>query len=373
MESMPAAAGSTKTIHALLGRPDSPTDGVADYCNFLGAALAKQGVHLDTLQLPWMDQGWPAALRLLRTRIESWRGEWALLQYTALAWSRRGFPLNALRIARILQKEGVRLAVVFHDAVILDVLRIRDRARRHVQHMTMRNLYDRAEQSILTVPPQSVAWLPANCPRANYIPIGANIPAYLGDHSAKPSHLPTIAIFSITGGETQRTEVQDIAVIAKRAKDNFGALRLEVFGRGCLEARLALEDALQGTGVAMRLRGILPAEEITRTLAGSDALLCVRGHTTSRRGTAIAGIACGLPVFGYGNTGSDPAIDAAGVCLAPWRDPRALAVALVRVLSNAALWRELHQRSLNAEITFFSWDSVAERYLDSLSLKAAKR
>jgi len=371
MASTPAAAVPLKTIHALLGRRDEPTDGVVDYCNFLRATLAQRGVHLDILQVPWTDHGWPGALRSLQDASAAWRGQWALVQYTALAWSRRGFPLNVLRVARILQKQGVRLGVVFHDAVSLTSPRLRDRVRLRVQHITMRNLYDRAERSILTVPPESIEWLPANPVRAAYIPIGANIPEYIAERPAKSDQIPTVAIFSITGGESQRTEVQDIAAIAKHTKNKLGAVRLEVFGRGCLEARISLESALQGSGAALRLRGLLPAEEITRTLAASDALLNVRGQTTSRRGTAIAGIACGLPVIGYGEPGSDPAIDAAGVCLAPWRDPDKLADLLVRVLSDSALRRELHQRSLSAQANFFSWSAVADRYVKALDLAGA--
>jgi glycosyltransferase involved in cell wall biosynthesis len=371
MASTPAAAVPLKTIHALLGRRDEPTDGVVDYCNFLAAALAQRGVRLDILQVRWTDHGWPRALRSLRDASAAWRGEWALVQYTALAWSRHGFPLHALRIARVLRKQGVRLGVIFHDAVSLESPRLRDRLRLRVQHITMRNLYDRAERSILTVPPESVEWLPANPIRAAYIPIGANIPEYLSERAAKSDQVPTVAIFSITGGESRRTEVHDIAAIARHAKNKLGAIRLEIFGRGSLEARSLLENALQGSGVALRLRGLLSAEEITRTLAASDALLNVRGQTTSRRGTAIAGIACGLPVIGYGEPGSDPAIDAAGVYLAPWRNSGKVGEMLVRVLSDSALWRELHQRSLTAEANFFSWNCVADRYVKALDLIGA--
>ncbi len=34
------------TLVALLGRPDTPTDGVEDYCIFLGRALAARGIEL---------------------------------------------------------------------------------------------------------------------------------------------------------------------------------------------------------------------------------------------------------------------------------------------------------------------------------------
>jgi len=373
MDSTPVAASPAKTIHALLGRRDAPTDGVVDFCDFLGDALAARGICLETVQVPWVDHGWPRALRSLREASQDWRGEWVLLQYSALAWSRRGFPVGALRVARILQRNGARVGVIFHDAVGFEIRRLYDRARLRIQYMIMRNLYDRSERSILTIPPESVDWLPPNPSRVTFIPIGANIPEFLGDRSAADRAAPTIAVFSITGGESGTTEIQDIAFAARRARERLGAVRLEVFGRGAENARARLEHALEGSGVALRLRGILPAEEITRTLASSDVLLFVRGLAASRRGTFVSGIACGLPIIGYGEAGVDPAIDAAGVQLVPWHDIERLAGTLTQVLADSNLRQELHKRSVIAEKEYYSWDKIAGRYIDALGLEGAAR
>ncbi len=43
---------------ALLGRRDVPTDGVEDYCIFLGNGLAMVGVELKRVRVPWLDKGW---------------------------------------------------------------------------------------------------------------------------------------------------------------------------------------------------------------------------------------------------------------------------------------------------------------------------
>src|ERR1700685_1678811 len=147
MESMPADAGPPKRIHALLGRRDEPTDGVADFCDFLGKALVPRNIALQAEQLHWFEDGWPRALASLDSQSKNWRGEWVLLQYTALAWSRRGFPVGALRAARVLHRNGARLGVIFHDAVGFEVARLRDRARLRIQYMIMRNLYHRSERS----------------------------------------------------------------------------------------------------------------------------------------------------------------------------------------------------------------------------------
>ena len=61
------AVNPTKWI-ALLGRQDEPTDGVEDYCSFLGRALASQGIELEQVRVPWGELGWIGALRQLSRR-----------------------------------------------------------------------------------------------------------------------------------------------------------------------------------------------------------------------------------------------------------------------------------------------------------------
>ena len=172
--------------------------------------------------------------------------------------------------------------------------------------------------------------------------------SFSADRSNADRVVPTIAVFSITGGESGDAGCQDIAFAGGPAQvERLGAVRLEVFGRGAENARARLERALEGSGVALRLRGILPAG-ITRTLAGSGVLLFVRGLAASRRGTFVSGIACGLPIIGYGEAGVDPAIDAAGVQLVPWHDIERLAETLTHVLADSGLRLELHKRSVIA-------------------------
>ena len=353
---------------ALLGRRDTPTDGVEDYCTFLGQALARPGVDLKMVHVQWNEKGWVAALRQLWRESADWRGKWVLLQYTGLGWSRRGFPLPALIVLRVLRRRAARCVVVFHDASVSASPRLLDRVRNAVQSWTMRKLIEQSEQGVLTVPRETLNWLPLGFIRAASIPIGANIPEYRGNRVFSAERTPkTVAVFSVTCGDTRSQEVHDIVLAAKRVKQHAGPVRLEVFGRGCEEAREVLEQSLNGSGIELHVRGVIPAEEITRTLSEADAMLCARGLTTARRGTAIAGIACGLPVVGYGQSGSDPAIDAAGVRLAPWHNSELLAHELAEVLSDEKLWQELHERNLRAQTHYFSWNAIADRYVKLLA------
>ncbi|PYT43961.1 MAG: hypothetical protein DMG47_12200 [Acidobacteria bacterium] len=101
-------------VIALLGRRDAPTDAVEEYCRYLGEALMAEGFKLIIERAAWPERGWNRAGRRLRRHAKRWRGAWVLVQYTALAWSMRGFPLRFPRLLRILKAAGVHLGVVFH-------------------------------------------------------------------------------------------------------------------------------------------------------------------------------------------------------------------------------------------------------------------
>src|SRR6516164_3720481 len=77
---------------ALLGRRDEPTDALEDYCGRLAQALRRRGFSLEISRIPWAEQGWLGGLKDANKQFDHMRGRWALVQYTALAWSRRGFP-----------------------------------------------------------------------------------------------------------------------------------------------------------------------------------------------------------------------------------------------------------------------------------------
>src|SRR5439155_27206149 len=65
--------------------------------------------------------------------LKTWKGLWVIVQYTALAWSSRGFPLRFSRVLEILKGAGVRVAVVYHDVEPFAGTRIIDLLRRQAQ------------------------------------------------------------------------------------------------------------------------------------------------------------------------------------------------------------------------------------------------
>jgi glycosyltransferase involved in cell wall biosynthesis len=352
------------TLVALLGRPDTPTDGVEDYCVFLGRAFAADAIELQQVRVRWTEKGWIGALWQLSRECPAWRGQWVLLQYTALSWSRRGFPFAALVVLALLRRGGARVTVVFHEPCRHGGSRWKDRIRGACQDWVIQGLYRHAAKSIFTVPLQTIDWLPKEQPKAVFIPIGANIPEPAACRRAPPlpDEQKTVIVFGVTGAPEMEREVADIAGIMQEASKTLKKLRLIVVGRGSLEAREQLANALSTCDVELIVRGVLPAEEVAREFERADVLLFVRGAITLQRGSAIAGIACGIPIVGYRPERISAPLQEAGVEWSFWQDRDGLVRGLVRVLSDPQRWMELRQLNLDIQKSCFSWSRIAERY-----------
>jgi glycosyltransferase involved in cell wall biosynthesis len=352
---------------ALLGRPDKPTDGVEDYCTFLAKALQDRGTTMDLQRVRWMEDGWFLGLWQLWRRSPAWRGQWVLLQYTALSWSLRGFPFGVLATLAILRRRGVRCAVVFHEPSRQTQFstRLIDRIRGASQDWVIRKLYDRASKNIFTVPLETVAWLHAGNDKAALIPIGANIPERVQRRvaPAQAGKLKTVIVFGVSDSpEAAAPEVNVISAVMLEACDALGKLRLVVAGRGALEAGELFVKAFQGRDIDLVVHGVLPADRIAGEFESADALLFVRGPITTRRGSAMAAIACGVPLVGYRGPEVSSVLEAAGVEWSPLQDRESLARGLIRVLSDSQRWMELHERNLEVQRNHLSWNRIAERF-----------
>jgi glycosyltransferase involved in cell wall biosynthesis len=358
---------------ALLGRQDMPTDGVEDYCLFLGRALAPQEIELERVRIPWVETGWIGALRQLSRQSSAWRGRWVLVQYTTFMWSRRGFPLGIIVGMAVLRHSGARVAIVFHEPCRQGGSRWIDRLRGACQDLVIQRLYTRAVKSIFTVPLETVPWLPREENKAVFIPIGANIPERTNRRPvpALADKVKTVVVFGVTGTPEMAREVEQIAFVMREASKKLGKMRLVAVGRGSIEAKELLDWALEGSSIEVVVRGVLPAEDVAREFQSADVMLFLRGAITPQRGSAIAGIACGLPIVGYRNGEIGDAFKEAGIEWSPWRDRESLTRGLVRVLSDPSRWTELHERNLMAQKNSFSWATIAEQFCILLEASGA--
>jgi glycosyltransferase involved in cell wall biosynthesis len=140
-----------------------------------------------------------------------------------------------------------------------------------------------------------------------------------------------------------------------------------VFGRHAEVRELALREGLAGLPVELTVEGLLDDALVAQRMHSCDVLLFVRGGISSRRGSAIAGIACGLPVIASESSETAPPITEAGVILLPPREDsgvyqQKMNEALLRVLSDSALRGELAAKSRMAYQDHFSWHAIAARF-----------
>ena len=365
---------SAERVIALLGRRDEPTDAVEEYCGYLGAALAEHSFKLEIRRVPWNEHGWSASLNALRLQAESWRDIWVLVQYTSLAWSRRGFPQRMLRVLRVLRKAGARIVVIFHDAQPFGGDRLVDRIRRLVQVRVMRDAVAFSDCSVMTVPTSRVGWLPQSPDNVCFIPVGANLPQPLLEQDHDALHEPpTVAVYSITGGVAGDRETDQIIRVVRHTAQTIGKLRLLVFGRYAETREEPLRRGLLDCGVDVCVEGVIEGDALVERFSASDVLLFLRGTISSRRGSAIAGIACGLPVVGLRGPETDSPITDAGVILlddVANREELAnqFGEAVAKVLSDEALRRDLGARSRAAQRESFSWRGIAQRFADRLNI-----
>lgn len=358
-------------IIALLGRRDLPVDGVEDYCRYLAAALARRDLNLELVRVDWDHLGWVAALRNLWRQAAGWRGSWVVLQYTALAWSRRGFPLGSLAVLWILRRRGVRPAIVFHEPFRQGGDRSIDEIRGRFQDWIIRRLYAGASKCIFPDPLEKISWLPSRSTKAIFIPIGANLPEYLPEQPIECTQsgaVRTVAVFCLSSSAYRRRELEDIAHTIRFANQKGLNTRVVFVGRGTTEAKDEIDQMFGDAGLEAVNFGLQDTVDVRRILSGADAMLCVRGPLFMRRGSAIAGIACGLPIVGYGGEAEGTPLAEAGVLLVGYSNRDALAAALVRVLTDGVLRCELRRKSSSAH-RHFSWDTIADRYLKVLALR----
>jgi hypothetical protein len=352
----------TLPVIALLGRKDQPTDAVEEYCRYLGGALVFHEFEVQIRRVPWELRGWREALRALKLQATDWRGKWVIVQYTALAWSARGFPLRFLRALKILKTAGARIGVVFHDVEPFSGSRSIDRLRRRVQVYVMRRALAMSDAAIFTVAPDKISWLKAAPTQAAFIPVGSNLP-FLDEPPPKPLPVPpVVGVFSITGGEQGAIETRAIVQAMRHAARQIGPLRLSVFGRHAELRESDLRSGLREVPVQLSVEGVLDPAQVVNRLAECDVLLFVRKGISTRRSSAIAGIAAGLPIVAYRDPETAAPITEAGVLLVDSAKPEQLSDALVRILTDAALREGLTARSRSAYHAHFAWKAIARDY-----------
>jgi glycosyltransferase involved in cell wall biosynthesis len=235
-------------------------------------------------------------------------------------------------------------------------------------------LYILSEQVIWTIPLSKIFWLPHDDRKSFFIPLAANVPECLDRFETTQLSNPRVrrvTIFCLSPPPSSRLEVQEIADACEIASASF-TIHLTFVGRGTHEARTEIETAFRNSEVEVFNLGMQDSATISKLIAQSDVLVCVRGILNMRRGSALAGVACGTPIVGYdGMLAGTPLIEA-GIIAVPPHDVPAVGRALVDILSNPEVSNDLRERNIEAQKKYFSWNALVESYLRVLANVAGR-
>jgi hypothetical protein len=360
------------TVVALLGRGEFPADGVADYCANLARAMKPLGYETQIERVDWFEDGWLAALAKLWRTAKRPDNPWFLLQYTAMGWSKRGFPMGSVLVLAVLRLRGARIGVMFHEPFAQGYGHTRaiDRIRARLQEWTIRRLYGLSDRCIFSIPLPLAGWLPANDRKSFFIALGPNVPERL-DGAMRP-HAPgdmerVVSVFCLSPQPAAKVEVREIAAACRAAVSAGFRVRVVFVGRGTDDAAADVDSEFANSSVeAVNLRFKEPPE-ISDVIRDSDVLFCVRGFLNMRRGSALAGVACGIPVLGYaGQMERTPLMDA-GIVSVPAHDVDALGRELIRLFTDASLREDLRRKNIAMQQQYFSWNAISKQYVQALS------
>jgi glycosyltransferase involved in cell wall biosynthesis len=266
-----------------------------------------------------------------------------------------------------LKRAGIHVLIVFHDPEPFGGRRFRDRLRQRVQLAVMRRAARLADKIVSTISPDRVTWMqdPAIRAKTLLLPVGSNLPVMPRKTERHGNGIPVIIVF---GFSNLASETSMIAWVLSRVAEVVGPLHLTVFGRGAKVAGALLLPLLDDTSVELEHFGVLEAERASSLLANADVQLFVRSGLSTRRGSGIAGIACGLPIIGFSDAETAFPITEAGVRLVPMGDREGLVRELILVLKQQELRETLRQRNLETTKRYFSWDRIADAYLSFLRM-----
>jgi glycosyltransferase involved in cell wall biosynthesis len=215
---------------------------------------------------------------------------------------------------------------------------------------------------VVTIPTGSIPWLKRA--RSASIPVGSNIPPATAPMDGRSGGPFTVAVFGVTAGNME--EATEIAQVVNGVQDVIGRTRLLVMGRGAVEAEPVLKGLIRNTDAAIAVTDVMSAEAIRSELGRAHALLFLRGPLSSRRGSAVAALAQGLPVVGFEGDETGPPMTEAGVSLVKQGDSAGLVGALVRLAQDPDWWAAQRERSTRAYDRHFRWDRIAQRFEELL-------
>lgn len=370
--------------------------GVGDYTLHLGHALVRSGhevcvvtsadsrvvgdsefaVHPDVAS--WGPGGIPALARVTR----GIKADAVLFQYVPYLYARWGAPAHLPWLLDAVRSGGRSVVLVCHELFVFEG-RFKHRLVGFIQRTALWLAQRRADALVVTTGRRR-EWLAAhgfNVSRVSVVRVGSSIlpPASISLEAPAATGRPfRVVMFGHLDLERRRLDVVCNAIerLGRGRPDERVELRLIGPLRATACDHLA-SRLLEGPGFSIRTCGVLPAEDVARQLAESDAAVLFEttglGGLSSRSTACAAAFAAGLPLVGNGGGDTDAIYrDGQNVMFCPI-DPDALAGRLgalrydlslrARVRAGA---RELYDREL-------SWSRIAGDFVTLVAPLAGAR
>jgi glycosyltransferase involved in cell wall biosynthesis len=164
-----------------------------------------------------------------------------------------------------------------------------------------------------------------------------------------------------------RKGVPTLLAAARRLAPTLG-LRVSVIGEGPERPALEAQVARDGLQDVVKLRGRVPSAELVRAYQESGVLVLpavvdARGDTEGLGVVLLEAMSCGTPVVASDIGGiTDIVTQEETGLLVPPGDPAALASAIRRLATDAALWRRLAEAGRRRFREDFGWTAIARRW-----------
>lgn len=343
-------------VMIVVRRGNAPADGVLDHSYRLAAALDSAGRSCTVREVPRARRtpiGWLRSVRSLSRGLGVKRPI-VIFQHSHLMWSATGLGLGPVGLLLVLKRlRRVHVVAWLHDPYPFGGHTWPKKIRRSGQLCSLRAITALSDAVVCSVPPAQIDWLrPAR--KVAWCPSPSNLSTPRSQPRSGPSTTSPLRV-CIFGGSQKAfdAEVEYLRRIAGGLVDRGAASAFVFVGFGSKGVATSL--ARVGAPVIVEHHGVLPDRELIDAMDSCDIMLNVRSHISSRHGSVAAGLALGLPVFGWHGIETDPFIGRSGVVLATEGDCDSLAGSIKRVCTNVAEYRRLSRQAIHASSTWLGW------------------
>jgi glycosyltransferase involved in cell wall biosynthesis len=347
--------------------------GVRDHAVLLAAALAEGGC---SCPLHWLSRR-GKTLAAERSDVRVWAQTLtrelqdtppnaALLHYSVFAFSHRGVPVFVRPVLAAVRDRQVPLVTFMHEfAYPWRLGGARGTVWAATQRLALREVVQASAAIVVSSDARAEwfrarRWLPR---RQTFVaPVFSNLPAGAARTTAERSpDGGDVARVGLFGYAHEAVAVDTVLDALRLLRDDGEEVELALLGApgrvspaGAHWGQAAAERALAGT---LGFSGRLPAQDLSDELARCAVLLFAeRGGPTSRKTTLAASLDSGRPVVALDGRNSWPELLQSGAAVVVPPDPRSLANALARLLSDreervrqGARGRAFAQRAMSVE------------------------